>query len=81
MDSGPFIRKGNLLYRLPEGAKREDFDLSDKDKDQGKKANPSSEQKPSNPLLGKLDQLKAHVKARISQAVKSMKMYINFNPE
>lgn len=86
MNAGPFVRKGSLLYRLPEGAQRADFDLSEKPSESVGEGALLSSEKPSTPVLSKIvlsmkENMMAHVKSRISQAVKSMKMYINFNPE
>lgn len=86
MNAGPFVRKGSLLFKLPEGAQRSDFDLSEKPSQSVGEGALLSSEKPSTPVLSKIvlsmkENMMAHVKSRISQAVKSMKMYINFNPE
>lgn len=93
MNNGPFVKKGNVIYKLPEGLSRSNFDLSDKPKDQalnnqidlnGQAKTEASESDPTtNTLVQKLSKSRINdfIKARISQALKGMKMFVNFNPE
>lgn len=97
MSNGPFVKKGNLLYKIPQGQNRSMYDLSEKPKDSvpdnkitlngtGNLNTEASEsdldptQKLEKKLFSKRS-LNDFIKARISQAVKPMKMFVKFNPE
>jgi len=88
MENGPFVLRGNLLYKIPEGSKRSMFDLKEKKPEESdSKQNLNTQASESDLTVAnsqdkkpKID-ISAFVKSRISQAVAAMKMFLNFNPE
>eukprot|EP00801_Mesodinium_rubrum_P000195 Mrub_00195.p1 GENE.Mrub_00195~~Mrub_00195.p1 ORF type:complete len:1363 (-),score=154.37 Mrub_00195:189-3848(-) len=97
MSNGPFVKKGNLLYKIPQGQNRSMYDLNEKPKDsvpdnkitlngtgnlntEASESDLDATQKLEKKLFSKRS-LNDFIKARISQAVKPMKMFVNFNPE
>jgi len=88
MENGPFVLRGNLLYKIPEGSKRSMFDLKEKKPEESdSKQNLNTQASESDLTVANSQDVKlkidisAFVKSRISQAVTAMKMFLNFNPE
>jgi hypothetical protein len=88
MENGPFVLRGNLLYKIPEGSSRSMFDLREKKPDEGdSKQTLNTQASESDLTVANSQEIKlkfdlgAFVKSRISQTLASMKMFLNFNPE